>query len=101
MEVLKGILSESREYYREVKNKIEKRLAGLPRGSIKVRKIAGKKYYYLQYRVANRVLHKYLGKDRPENLLKQIKERKLLKAEMKKVAEALKILKRSRGRRRD
>ena len=101
MDVLRGILSESKEYYRDAKNKIEKRLAGLPEGSIKRRKIAGKKYYYLQYRVGSKVTHKYLGKDRPEDLLKQLNERMALKAELKKVTEALRILKRSEGRRRD
>ena len=50
MKVLKGILSESKEYYLDIKKKIEGKLEKLPCGSIKKRKISGKKYYYLQYR---------------------------------------------------
>ena len=100
MNVLKGILSESKEYYVDTKAKIEKKLAGLPEGSIKKRKIAGKIYYYLQHRVGKKVKHKYLGKDKPEDISGKLNERKVLKAELKKVIEALRIVKRSEGRRR-
>lgn len=100
MSVLKGILSESKEYYLDTKGKIEKKLKNLPQGSIKERKISGKSYYYLQRRVGKKVEHRYLGKNRPEELLGQIKKRKALKAELKKVKEALGILKRAEGRRR-
>ena len=101
MKVLKGILSESKKYYLDAKRKIEKKLAQLPKGSIKEREISKQKYYYLQQRIGEKVVHKYLGKEKPELLLKQIKERSLLKAQLKKVNEALRILKRSEGRKRD
>ena len=100
MNVLQGILSESKEYYFDAKQKIEKKVLNLPLGSIKERQIAGKKYYYLQSRVGKKILQKYLGKDRPENLIKQLGERKALKAELKKVNEALRMLKRAEGRKR-
>ena len=101
MEVLKGILLESKDYYLKAKRKIEKRLASLPNGSIKERNISGKKYYYLQERKGNRVVHKYLGRNKPEELLKQIRQRKLLKNELKKVNEAIRIIKRAEGKRHD
>lgn len=101
MKVLQGILSESKKYYLDAKKKIEKKLLGLPKGSVKEREIAGKKYYYLQYRVGKKILHKYLGRNRPELLINQIKERSALKSELKKVNEAIKIIKRSEGRKRD
>ncbi len=101
MNVLKGILSESKEYYLNAKDKISKKLAGLPQGSIKKRKIAGKIYYYLQHRIGKKVRHEYLGKDEPLALLKQLDERKALKSELKKVNEALRMLKRTEGRKRD
>ncbi len=100
MNVLKGILSESREYYIDARDRIHKKLAILPRGSIKVREISGRRYYYLQHRIGEKVVHKYLGKDKPEELLNGLKKRKILKAELIKVNEALKILKRSEGRKR-
>ena len=99
MKILKGILSESKDYYVDIKRKIKKKLANLPKGSVKERNISGKKYYYLQERRGNRVVHKYLGRNKPEELLKQIKQRKLLKIELNKVNEALRIIKRSEGRR--
>ena len=98
MKVLQGILSESKEYYLEVRKKIENGLLSLPKGSIKEREISGKKYYYLQYRKGKKIIQRYLGKAKPEVILKQIKERSLLKEELKKVNEALKIIIRSEGR---
>lgn len=98
MKVLQGILSESKEYYLDAKKKIEEKLSNLPKGNVKERKIAGKKYYYLQYRMGKRVLHKYLGKDKPEDIINQIKERKALRGELKKVNEAIRMIKRSEGK---
>ena len=99
MSVLKGILSESKEYYLDAKQKIEKKLSSLPQGSVKERQIAGRKYYYLQSRAGKQILHKYLGKANPESLIKQLGERKALKAELKKVNEALRMLKRAESKR--
>ncbi len=98
MSMLKDILSESKEYYLSAKVKLEKKISKLPQGSVKVRDVSGKSYYYLQCRVGRKVMQKYIGKIRPEGILKQIKERKALKAELKKVGEALKILNRAEGR---
>ena len=100
MKVLQGVLSESKEYYLGIKKKIEKRLLNLPNGSIKQREIYGKKYYYLQYRKNNKIIQKYLGKDRPEVIIKQIKDRKALKGELRKVSGALRIIRMSEGRKR-
>ncbi len=101
MKVLQGILLESKGYYFDIKKKIEKKLANLPKGGVKEREIAGKKYYYLQYRAGKKIMQKYLGKNKPENLIKQIKERNALKIELKKVDEALKMIKRTEGRKHD
>jgi len=98
MKVLQGILSESKEYYLDARQKIERKLIDLPKGSVKEREIAGKKYYYLQYRKGRKIIQRYIGKVKPEAILKQIKERGLLKEELKKVNEALKIIRRSEGR---
>ena len=98
MEILKNILSESNGYYLNAKKTIEKQLKVLPKGSIKRRKISGKVYYYLQYRSGTRVIQKYLGRKRPDELINKINERKSLKLELKKVRESLKVIKRSQGR---
>lgn len=98
MNVLQGILSESKEYYLDAKKQIENKLASLSKGSIKKRDIGGKSYYYLQYRKDSKVIHKYLGKNKPSAILKEIKERKALREELRKIKESLKIIRRSEGR---
>lgn len=100
MKVLKHILQESEQYYRDIKRKLERQIRVLPRGGVKMRKIAGRPYYYHQYRDGEKVIHKYLGKERPEELIQQIKKRKSSQEELKKVKEALKIIQRSKGRKR-
>jgi hypothetical protein len=98
MKVLRNILEESKDYYLELKKKIERKIKNLPKGSIKERKICGKIYYYLQYREGKKVIHKYLGKNKPQELIKQIQERKVLLNELKKVNQALELLKKTEKR---
>jgi len=100
MSVIKGVLSESKVHYMGAKRKIQKEIAALTKGSIKKRNISGERYYYLQERVGSKVKHKYLGKAAPVDLARQIKRRKALKEELKRVNESLKIIKRAEGRRR-
>jgi len=101
MKVLKDILSESKQYYLDSKKKIEDKLLQLPKGSIKEREIGGKIYYYLQQRIGSKISHRYLGKKRPDDIIKKIKERKMLKDQLKKVTDAIKILRRAEGRKHD
>ncbi len=101
MSILKDILKESKQHYMEAKRKIEKKLLLLPKGSIKERVISGRKYYYLQCRKGKKVMQKYIGKVKPDKLIKQLRERRLLKVELRKVNEALKVLKRSEERKHD
>ena len=100
MDVLNGVLSESKKHYRDIKKRIERELKSLPAGGVKKRRIAGSIYYYLQARVGDRVVHKYLGKEKPEALLKQIARRHALKGELKKVREGLRLVRRTEGRKR-
>tara|TARA_B100000745_G_C19849480_1_gene282054 strand:- start:5 stop:310 length:306 start_codon:yes stop_codon:yes gene_type:complete len=100
MNILRGILSDSKKHYQEARRKILKQLASLPKGSVKERKISGKKYYYLQKRDGKRVIHKYLGKEKPEKLMKDLKLRKSLQGELKKVDEALRMIQKAQGKKR-
>jgi len=95
MKILRGVLQESRDYYLSLEKQIEKKLACLPSGSIKRRRIGRKRYYYLQFRKGGRVVHEYLGKEEPKELLRDIDQRRLLARELKKVKEALAVLKKS------
>jgi len=97
MKVLKDILKESFQYYQDIERKIEKKLASLPQGSVKKRLIAGHAYHYLQRRVDGKVVHKYISKEKPQEMIAKIEERKALSQELKQVKEALKILARKRA----
>ena len=101
MKVLKGILKESKDYYLGLERDIRKRLARLPKGSIKRRKIGGGVYYYLQERRRAKVVHKYLGKSKPKKLVEKIEERRVLLKELKKVHKSLKLLQRAKSRKHD
>lgn len=101
MKVLGGILKESKDYYLGLERDIRKRLARLPKGSIKRRKIGGGVYYYLQERKGAKVVHKYLGKSKPKKLVEEIEESKALLKELKKVQKALKLLQRAKSRKHD
>lgn len=100
MDVLKGVLIESKKHYNDLNKRIEQGLKSLPSGSVKKRQISGSIYYYLQQRVGDKVVHKYLGKEKPEVLIKQLAERRALKAELKKVNEGLRVVRRAEGRKR-
>ena len=80
----------------------EKQLANLPRGSLQTKERNGNKYYYLSYRLGEKIISKYLGNDESalgilkeqlerrkgvESLLKNIKKELAL---MNKVLEATK-----------
>jgi len=92
MKVLKGILKDSKEYYEKEKKLIEKELLKLPKGNIKKRKIGNNYYYYLQHREGKKVVHDYLGKSEPKEIIKKIKRRKVLLNELQKVKDSLRLL---------
>lgn len=91
MKVLKGILGVSKSYYKNLKKKLELEISKLPKGSIKKRKIGNRFYYYLQYRDNNKVIHKYLGKNNPEEIINKIEKRNSLSKELKKTIESLNL----------
>ena len=98
MDVLKGVLIEGKKHYSDLKDRIAKELKSLPSGSVKERRISGTVYFYLQKRIGDKIVHKYLGKEKPLVLLKQIAQRKALKEELKKVNEGLRVVRRAQGR---
>lgn len=92
MRILKGILNESREYYLNLEREILARLAKLPKGSVKKRKLHGRYYYYLQNRAGKKVVHQYLGRSEPDDLIEKIKKRKMLQRELREVKSTLRLL---------
>jgi hypothetical protein len=99
MRVLSGILQESKEYYIAIQKELNKGIESLPKGSVKKRNIYGRTYYYLQFRNGEKVVHKYLGKEKPALIEKDLKKRNLMLLQLKEAKQALEIIKRSEGRR--
>lgn len=92
MEDLKNTLKESLEFYLEQEKTIISRLALLQKGNIKRKNIKGETYYYLQYRKGLRVIDEYIGKEIPDRLLEQKKQKKQLELHLKKTREAIRLL---------
>lgn len=90
--MLKQVLKENKEFYLQSKKAILKELNNLPKGSIKKRKISNNFYYYLQYRKEYKIIQKYLGKKKPQDLEKKIERRKLLKNQLKEINKNIKII---------
>ena len=92
MKVLKGILKDSLAYYERLERDLIRRLGKLPKGSVKRRAIKGRSYYYLQRREGSKVVHQYLGRKKPEALMKTVQERRQLRRELVKARAALALL---------
>ena len=98
MAILRDVLKESLTYYLDLDRRLRARLKVLRRGSVLVRRIGQKDYYYLNYRDGSRVVSRYLGRDMPVKIEKEIKERRLIKQQLKEVQENLRMLQRMERR---
>ncbi len=70
----------------EISNRIaelEREIAALPPGSVSVKKVKGKEYYYHRFTVAGKRSENYIDFDSVEELRSQIEKRKALEAELK------------------
>ena len=92
MRVLRSILKDSLRYYQDLQRNLKRRLARLPSGSVKRRRLKGRFYYYLQERRVRKVVHRYLGRERPAELIRAIQERRFLRQELAKVEDALRLI---------
>ena len=92
MEDLKKLLKDRHSYYNKRKIRIEKDLSPLPKGTVSKRKISHQYYYYLSFRNGKNVDNKYIGKEEPKQLIKQINKRRLLEKELREAKKALKML---------
>lgn len=92
MRVLRSILKDSLRYYEGLRRSLQKRLGRLPSGSVKRRRLKGRIYYYLQERQGRKVVHRYLGRKKPAELISAVHERRVLRRELTKVEEALRLI---------
>ena len=60
--VIHGILEDELERNIRMQKRYLDEISKLPKGSIMLRQIGNKKYYYLKYRIDEKVITEYLGK---------------------------------------
>lgn len=87
------MIQETLEFYKGQEKQIIASLTALPKGRIRKKKINRDSYYYLQYRKSGNVVDEYIGKKIPEDLIQDLEKRKRLETELKKIKEAMKMLK--------
>lgn len=80
---------------------MQEELAGLPKGSIRERKINNRSYYYLNYRDGNKIKSDYVAAADLEHLQAQLARRNELKAALKEQAQSQKQIIRALGRKPD
>ena len=96
MQDLKDTLRENAEFLQEQEKTIAARLALLPKGSIRLKKIGAEAYHYLQYRKGRAVKTDYIGKEVPLLLRSSLAERERLEKELRRVREGLRSLRSGR-----
>jgi hypothetical protein len=87
--VIKAVLREELANSLRMKERYERELAKLPRGSLVRRTIKGHQYYYLVYREAGKVRSDYRGKSVPARELQKYARAKELRAKYRKALSQL------------
>ena len=98
MSILQDILKEEKTRLNALKQKYEKKLENLPKGSLSKKLRNNKPYYYLAYREGEKVKFQYIGKEGSEQLLilqEQVSKRYDLIRKLKQVNKELKELSKS------
>lgn len=74
-----AVLEREKQRNENMRVAYEKRVLDLPRGSLFIRKLNGRKYCYLRYREGKKVIQKYAGTiEQEETIRAKIAERKHL-----------------------
>ena len=74
-----AVLEKEKQRNENMRLSYEKRMMDLPRGSLVIRELNGRKYCYLRYRDGKKVIQKYAGTIEQEAVIRaQIAERKHL-----------------------
>ncbi|HZK83714.1 MAG TPA: hypothetical protein VFC58_03385 [Desulfosporosinus sp.] len=97
MSIIKGVLEEEYERLKRMEIAYSSKINELPKGSIQIKTIKGRKYAYLARREGKRVVTQYLSTDEDHMnvLLKQIEQRKKFKKEIRQIHEDFKVIKRA------
>jgi len=85
--VIYGMLAEEKQRNLEMQKRYQQEIISLPKGSVIVKHICGKDYYYLKYRENYKIKTDYLGKDKKkvEKIKNDIEKKKYLQGVLKRL----------------
>jgi len=97
MSIIKGVLEEEYERLKRMEIAYSSKINELPKGSIQIKTIKGRKYAYLVRREGKRVVSQYLNTNdnQMDVLRKQIEQRKKFQKEIRQIQEDFKVIKRA------
>ena len=101
MSVLEDVLLEEYERSGRLCRLMREELASLPKGSVRVRMIRGREYYYLNHREGSKVVSDYVPASRVDALRAKVARRRELKAALKEQERIRKQIERALGMRQD
>lgn len=101
MSILEEMLKEEYERSLRLSRHIEIELTTLPKGSVRVREIHGREYYYLNHREGSKVKTDYIPASEIDSVRRKIARRKELKAALIEQERSRKQIERALGRRPD
>jgi len=90
MDAVRDVFRENAEFLRDQELKLSARLAVLPKGKIREKRIGSGVYYYLSYRKGRTVRTDYFGTSALSGLREELKERERLVQELRRVRSGLK-----------
>ena len=99
MSIIEEMLLEEYDRSRRVSVALARELAGLPRGSVRERIIAGKTYFYLQFRDGSHVRSQYVPRSEVSELRRLLARRKEIVAALKEQERSRAQIERALGRR--
>ncbi len=93
MAIMESVLKEELERLLNMEKAYIEKINSLPKGSIKIKNVSGKKYVYLLYRDGAFVKTKYINANIDlSELIEKINQRKKLKAELLEIRKDIKLL---------
>lgn len=88
MSILQSLLLKEKNRNENMIKEYSRELENLVKGSIKIKKVNDKIYYYLIFRNGEKVITKYIGKD--EESLKAIREQLIRRKQVEEILKQLK-----------
>ena len=85
--VIFGMLQEEKQRNLEMQQTYKEEIEALPKGSIMIKRISGRNYYYLKYRQGSKIRNDYIGKDEivMQEIKRKLEKRKHLQGVLKRL----------------